>query len=186
MKYLKIFEDFVDDVELINTHNFIDFKPLMVLKNEFGQEFIDDMKFYCRETSNTNISDHAEPGSDWRVFIIKSNNKTVGVNGFYRIKDSNNPNEYWLAWFGILPEYRGTGVAKKSIEKLIEIIKLENSNFNSLMVYTEDDNIRAQKFYHKLEFEYLSSVDEYCEKNNIQKDKYFVMEDNDIVMSRKV
>ena len=34
MKYLKIFEDFVDDVELINTHNFIDFKPFNQLSSK--------------------------------------------------------------------------------------------------------------------------------------------------------
>ena len=89
------------------------------------------MKGYCG-LSNMHYPSHPGPNSsDWKVFIIKSGNESAGVTGMYRL--GHDDNEYWVAWFGILPKFRGSGIAEVSINNLISIIKLENRSANKLM-----------------------------------------------------
>jgi len=119
--------------------------------------------------------------------LIQKDGETIGITGFYRLGiHPKNPNEYWLGWFGILPEYRGSGVSKDSIDKLIDIIMGENPKFEKLMVYLEEDNHRAKRFYEKIGFKYLSTVDEFCSSSNIEKEDYFVIDTVDIVMYKTI
>ena len=184
---IKKFEEFnLSSIKLINSENFDDYHPILSLEKDLGDGYIDDIKNYCGLIPS-HYEGHPPPNSDnWKIFLIKKDNTTIGITGFYKLGMSpKNPNEYWLGWFGILHEYRGSVVSKEATDALIEIIKNENPKFKKLMVYLEQDNYRAKRFYEKIGFKYLSTVDEFCENSNIKKEDYFVIDTIDIVMYKK-
>ena len=129
---IKKFEEFnLSSIKLINSENFDDYHPILSLEKDLGDGYIDDIKNYCGLIPS-HYEGHPPPNSDnWKIFLIKKDNTTIGITGFYKLGMSpKNPNEYWLGWFGILPEYRGSGVSKEATDALIEIIKNENGSNN--------------------------------------------------------
>ena len=170
------------NVSLVNSQNFNDYKNLLVLTKDLGEEFIGDIKNYCG-LEESKYPNHPLPDSDdWKVFVIKYEEIICGVIGFYRL---DNSNEYWIAWFGILKEYRSKNIGSKSLNELIKIIKSENIN-SSLYVYVEDDNYPAISFYKKNGMKIVSSVDDFCISRGYNKEDYFTTSSEDIVMVKKL
>lgn len=182
MNNISSYKDY-NEVVLVNTQNFEEFNPILSLEKDLGSEFVADMKSYCLLTKVNYDSDIPPNSDDWKVFLIKYNNKTCGVIGFYRIRDNN---EYWIAWFGIIEEFRNKGIGTKSVKELLKVIKKENSNANNLYVYVEDDNNLAIKFYSRIGMKILSTVDDFCFSNGLKKEDYFTTSTNDLVMYTKI
>ena len=77
-------------------------------------------------------------------YLAKVNNEYVGITGIYYY-DLDNA---WLAWFGIIDEYRNKGLGKKLLRKTLEIAA--SMNFKSMRLYTSFlDNQDAIKMYEK-------------------------------------
>lgn len=72
----------------------------------------------------------------------------IGITGIYK---GNAKEETWLAWFGILPEFRNHGYGKQLLEETIKLVK--NSGYKILRLYTDKvENAKAIKLYEKLGF----------------------------------
>ena len=69
----------------------------------------------------------------------------VGVNGLCS-KDKYP----WLKIAALLPEYQGKGHGQAAIMELAAMLK--NQGFFGLRLYTDQDNIKAQRCYHKCGF----------------------------------
>ena len=68
----------------------------------------------------------------------------------------------------VLPEYRGKGIAKKLLGALIkdakQFYKKNNTKLRKLYLLTHADNIRAHKFYEKLDFKHETTLKEHYYK----------------------
>ena len=76
----------------------------------------------------------------------------IGITGLYT-KDDNDKTA-WLGWFGVLPEYRGSGLGKKLLIQTIELAKLWG--FDSLSLWTTDNDpetMVANKMYLNMGFD---------------------------------
>lgn len=65
---------------------------------------------------------HPELG---KFFIIKKLDNAVGITGYYHNFKKPNPKEFWLGYFGILTEFRGNGLGKKSLIQTLDFAKTE-------------------------------------------------------------
>lgn len=82
-----------------------------------------------------------------RYYIAYINNEQIGITGIYHYQED----EAWLAWFGILPQYRNKGYGKKLLEETIKIAK--EQKYNTFRLYTDRiENAKAIKLYEKLGF----------------------------------
>ena len=69
----------------------------------------------------------------------------------------------------VLPQYRGTGIAKKLFDALIKdaksYYKKHKQKLRKLYLLTHADNVRAHKFYEKLGFKRGTTLREHYYKN---------------------
>jgi len=69
----------------------------------------------------------------------------------------------------VLPQYRGTGIAKKLFDALIKdaksYYKKHKQKLRKLYLLTHADNVRAHKFYEKLGFKRETTLREHYYKN---------------------
>jgi len=80
---------------------------------------------------------------------IDLNKKVVGVTGYYTRK-ADYKNTFWLGWFAVSKEYRGTGLARELLDLIIK--KAKKAGMKYLKLYTSDDEVEraAQVFYEKV------------------------------------
>lgn len=97
-----------------------------------------DREIFMEKTGIYYVDDHV------KYYLAKVNNEYVGITGIYYY-DLDNA---WLAWFGIIDEYRNKGLGKKLLRKTLEIAA--SMNFKSMRLYTSFlDNQNAIKMYEK-------------------------------------
>jgi RimJ/RimL family protein N-acetyltransferase len=80
-----------------------------------------------------------------RYFIIKTERgDSIGIIGLYSYHDY--PDDAWIGWFGILPEYRGKGFSKMALAKLERHAR--SLGFKSIRLYLyEGENAAADGLY---------------------------------------
>lgn len=84
---------------------------------------------------------------DKKFFIVYSNGEPIGVSGI--IPDSKESEMCWVAWIGILPQFRGKGLGRQILEGMLELIKSKGYKFARL--YTSRKlNVDAQFLYKKV------------------------------------
>lgn len=82
-----------------------------------------------------------------KYYLAYINNESIGITGIYHYQKD----EAWLAWFGILPQYRHKGYGKKLLEETIKIAK--EQGYRTFRLYTDKiENAKAVKLYEKLGF----------------------------------
>lgn len=69
-------------------------------------------------------------------------------------RNRHSPAEYELRPIVVDTQFRGTGVAKLLVDRLI--VDAAERGFEQLFLHTEEDNISANAFYHKLGFQLIS------------------------------
>jgi len=112
---------------------------------------------YLEEVNNNNIV-----GNDWcKDFIIYHKNIPVGVIGLF--KYGKYPENIWLNWFGVLPEYRVKGYGTAALFKIIKLARMYNANNFRLFTYAlwyKD----AQNIYRKT----MQLEEDYTNENDIE------------------
>jgi GNAT superfamily N-acetyltransferase len=93
------------------------------------------------------------------VWLIKKCNSVIGMCGLYSQKE-NSTDELWLAWFGILPEYRRMRFGKKAIDFMEDYAR--SLGCVKLMAYV-DYLGKPLPFYYKCGFSLLGTVSGYIE-----------------------
>ena len=76
-------------------------------------------------------------------YIAYLDNEPIWVTGIYSYHEY--PNDAWLGWFGILEEYRRSGLGKKLLDKTIELAK--EKWYKNFRLYTDEFAKSAHKLY---------------------------------------
>lgn len=104
------------------------------------------------------LTDLSYPDDGVKYYLAYVDGKVVGITGLYNYLE--HPEEAWLAWFGVIPEYRGLGYATKILEWSIE--KSKENGKKVVRLYTDlEENKEAIKLYEKMGFKgekYLSEI----------------------------
>lgn len=87
------------------------------------------------------------PDDKVKYYIAILKNEPIGITGLYSI----NKKEVWLAWFGILPNYRNRGYGEELLKETINLAK--KLGYEGLRLYTDKvGNSKAIKLYEKVGF----------------------------------
>ena len=139
-------------VELFSTKEIELFLPLM-REIDFGDEFLLSMLHWC------GIGRRSKPLEYWQVFLVRSQNETVGVSGLYR-QPGMPPDLCWLGWFAIRPKLRRRGLGSAAIDSLASHAR--TINCREIWVYTGADDHIARDFYISLGFEVIGPAHEWA------------------------
>lgn len=101
--------------------------------------------------------------------VIEYENIPVGIIGLLNIDIQNQKAEYYITLGE--NEFKGKGIAYKASIKILEYA-FEQLNLNKIYLYTEVENIIAQKLFDKLGFEKEGKLKEDLIINNKKKDRY--------------
>lgn len=87
--------------------------------------------------------------TDRADFTITYNGEPVGLIGLLNIDNKNRKAEYYIALGGA--EFKGKGFATKASNLLIDE-SYHNYQLNKIYLYTEVDNLSAQKLFERIGF----------------------------------
>lgn len=87
--------------------------------------------------------------TDRADYTIICDDEPVGLIGLLNIDNRNRKAEYYITLGG--GKYQGLGIAKKASELLINNSRY-NYNLNKIYLYTEVENISAQKLFERIGF----------------------------------
>ena len=98
------------------------------------------------------VTGHAvSMGTDNTIFIAKKRERIVGYVEWVRRSEQHYPlNGHWLDGLMVVTIYRGMGIGEKLTRTVIEKSKKEGAEGLSVLVF--EDNHRAIRLYHKLNF----------------------------------
>lgn len=77
-----------------------------------------------------------EPTTDYKelkYWLISVDKEFIGIIGFYVWQDE--PEDAWLGWFGVLPQFRGNGYAKIALDFFGNYAK--NQGYRFARLYTD-------------------------------------------------
>lgn len=153
-------------VKLVETKEIQMFLPVM-REIDFGDRFLLSMLHWC------GIGRRSTPLDYWKVFLLRAQDKIVGVSGLYR-QPGMTQTVCWVGWFGIRPHFRRQGFGKSAMYGLIDFAR--SIGCQELWVYTGSSDDIAVGFYTDLGFEVLGAAAQWARGRT--------MEDSDIVMRR--
>jgi GNAT superfamily N-acetyltransferase len=78
-------------------------------------------------------------------YIVYFNDEPIGVTGIYSYHEY--PEDAWLGWFGILPEYRHHGYGSVTLEKTIAMAA--EKGYRNFRLYTDELATDAHHLYEK-------------------------------------
>lgn len=97
-----------------------------------------------RNSVNNEIANYFSMQKHW---IVKVDERDVGITGFYAYNDY--PLDAWLAWFGIIKSERRKGYASAVFKKMLE--KSKKKGYKTFRLYTDEvENSDAVCFYNKM------------------------------------
>ena len=79
------------------------------------------------------------PDDNVKYYLAYLNNKPIAITGLYYYPDY--PDDMWLAWFGVLPEYQGQGYGKKVLKWSMEKALFEGKK--NLRLYTDETEMQV-------------------------------------------
>lgn len=77
------------------------------------------------------------PDDHVKYYLAYLNNKPIAITGLYYYPDY--PDDMWLAWFGVLPEYQGRGYGKEVLKWSMN--KALSEGKKNLRLYTDETNM---------------------------------------------
>ena len=97
-----------------------------------------DRELFIKSTGLNYEDDHV------KYYLAKIDDKFVGITGIYYY----DLDSAWLAWYGILKEYRKKGIGRELLRKTIALVT--SMGFKYMRLYTDFvDNHDAIKLYEK-------------------------------------
>lgn len=93
----------------------------------------------------------------WQVWLISFDGRTIGTCGLYSLFE-NRTDELWLAWFGIIKEYRNKGIGTNVLDFLEK--EAQKVGCKILRSYV-DENGKPLEFYKRNGFNINGRVQDY-------------------------
>lgn len=87
-----------------------------------------------------------------RTFILQYENEDVGVIRLFDLGENKDDNETPLFDIKIKSEYRGRGLGKASVKKLVDLVFNEYPNKNRFEATTRADNIAMRRVFENCGF----------------------------------
>jgi len=156
LKPYKLFESLEERVSFFQSRDINEFRPIFrSLVGDFGYTYYDTILEWCGIIKDEN------PPFFWEVYLIKLDDKTVGICGLYSLKQSTD--ELWLGWFGVIPELRSKGIGRN----VIDFLKTKAREQNCKAIYSYvDKNGAPLKFYYREGFKLIGTVQEYVNSHD--------------------
>lgn len=104
-----------------------------------------------------------ENDDDEEDYILLSGGKQIGWFAFNGLRDKTA----YLKMAVILPDYQHKGIGTRVLSKLLEM--MWQKGYNSVMLYTNQDNVSAQKCYKKCGFKIIESLTDKMSDNTTAK-----------------
>lgn len=105
-----------------------------------------------------------------KYYLVYADDVPAGTCGFYIPLGVEEHKSIWLNWFGILPQFRGTGLGRKILTDCIEMAKdymKPPYNVKYFRLYTSEMfNYSAQPLYTSI----MSLKEYYCHKEMFDKE----------------
>ncbi|MCH5166994.1 MAG: GNAT family N-acetyltransferase [Erysipelotrichales bacterium] len=99
-----------------------------------------DRNLFIEKTGINYIDDHV------KYYLAEKDSKYVGITGLYNYNDDTE--NAWIAWYGILPQYRSKGLGEELLKETISLAK--DQGFRYIRLYADLlDNADAIKLYEK-------------------------------------
>lgn len=99
-----------------------------------------DRNLFIEKTGINYIDDHV------KYYLAKKISKYVGITGLYNYND--DAENAWIAWYGILPEYRNKGLGDELLKTTISLAR--EKGFKYIRLYADIlENTEAIKLYEK-------------------------------------
>ena len=76
-------------------------------------------------------------------FLAYSGKNPVGLTGYYELHDA--PKEFWLGWFGVVPESRRKGIGSEILDETVKRVSKLGGKRVRIWTMTKT----AEKFYRK-------------------------------------
>lgn len=137
---------------LVQTRSIQHFEPLMA-ELEFGDRFCRSMRNWC------GMGERPYPLAFWQVYLAQIDRTAIGVCGLYQFPDTP-PEEVWLGWLGIRPQFRRQGWGTQMLKQIMD--RAIAFGFRDVWVFTETDNQAAIAFYQNAGFTELGPASTLC------------------------
>ena len=99
-----------------------------------------DRDLFIERTGINYLDDHV------KYYLAEKDSKYVGITGLYNYNDDTL--NAWIAWYGILPEYRNKGLGDELLKMTISLAR--DNGFKYIRLYTDIlENAEAIKLYEK-------------------------------------
>ncbi|WP_350225026.1 GNAT family N-acetyltransferase [Aerococcus sp. UMB7834] len=89
------------------------------------------------------------------LLAVLDNNEIIALLNVYC--NNNKTQEAYICNVYVLKEYRGIGIAKKLVNKAIELVK--KNNFKKIVLHVDITNVKAIQLYEKLDFKVAKEDD---------------------------
>jgi len=90
------------------------------------------------------------PDDNVKYYLVYNDNDLIGITGLYCNKELY-PNDVWIAWYGVLPKYRGKGFGEQILIKTMELGKKQG--YETMRLYTDaNESANAINLYKKVGF----------------------------------
>ena len=103
-------------------------KDIELVKEFFYEIFLEEANYDLIHFKNSVTGKHNFHRLEYYIGFEK--NVPVGVTGIY----AQNPDECWLGWFGIRPEYRGKGYATAMLDLQLKL--MQDYGYKICRIYT--------------------------------------------------
>lgn len=158
MKNIKIIEVNESDAEFLN--ELMNNEAVMSVLNEIPTTI-----FVWNEAIKEWLQDTDE--EDYIIFAGTMPIGWLGMNGL-----SSTDKKAYIKMIVLLPQYQNCGIGSFVIKKTIEGLKLRG--YNSIGLYTDQSNIRAQQCYLKCGFNIIAEAEQKMSNSSVV--KRYVME----------
>jgi len=160
--YIMNFFLYDNKLSFIQTKDIYQYGPILKpLVNDFSFVFYQTILLWC------NVIPSIRPNNDllWEIWLVKFDDKPIGICGLYTLTDAINTDELWLGWLGLLPELRNKNMGHQIMSHLYDYAK--TFGCKKILSYVDKEG-KPLNFYKKEGFQIIGTVGEYCEKNGIK------------------
>jgi GNAT superfamily N-acetyltransferase len=141
-------------------------EPMTISDTDQAVELIrgamnDDEAQWARETIVYHFRLSEAGLTDGRSYFVRRDaGRLIGITGLH-CYNWGPPENVWLAWFAVHPEYHGSGLGKQLMDGTIELARTKGFQKLFIETYSQDVFHNARLFYEAQGFEMVGRIENY-------------------------